>query len=190
MAEVRDLVGDSKPDLRGTIKNLNNATASIKDKLPAMMDKITGLVDKVDATVTTARASLEDVQKTIANARDISATVRSIVVDNRSKIDGMVKALKSTSDNLKETSVEVRHSPWRLLYKPGPDEMANLNLYDSARQFSEGAGSLSDAAQALRDALHDPNIDKAQVQKLIDHLNESFKSFHVAEDKLWTTVKE
>jgi hypothetical protein len=31
--------------------------------------------------------------------------------------------------------------------------MANLNLYDSARQFADGAGSLNDAALALRDAL-------------------------------------
>jgi ABC-type transporter Mla subunit MlaD len=190
LGEVRDLVGDSKTDFRGTVKNLNIATASVRDKLPPLMDKVTAIIDKTDGGITSARAALEDVQKTAANARDITASARSIVVDNRSRIDTMIKSLKTTSDNLKETSVEVRHSPWRLLYKPTPEEMGNLNIYDSARQFSDGAGSLSDAAQALRDALRDPNADKAQIQKLVEHLDESFKNFHVAEDKLWTAVKQ
>ena len=100
------------------------------------------------------------------------------------------KPIGGTSDNLKATIAEVRLSPWRLLYKPGPGEMANLNLYESARQFSEGANSLDDAAAALRDAMHDPNVDKAQLQKLLEHLDETFKNFHVAEDKLRTAVQQ
>ncbi|HET6247124.1 MAG TPA: MlaD family protein [Tepidisphaeraceae bacterium] len=190
MTEIRDMIGDSKTDFRSTVHNLNTASAAFRSRLPALMDKVTGVVDKVDGALTSARASLEDVQKTAANARDITASARSVIVDNHSRLDTMVKSLKTTSDNLKETSVEVRHSPWRLLYKPTPEEMGNLNLYDSARQFADGAGSLSDAAQALRDAMHDPNVDKAQLQKLIEQLDESFKNFHAAEDKLWTAVKQ
>ena len=190
MAQVRDLVGDTKSDFRGTMKNLNLATGTVRDKLPPLMDKVTVVVEKVDGMIVNARAALLDVQKTAANAKDISAAARSIVVENRGKLDGMIKGLKVTSDNLKATSVEVRRSPWRLLYKPTPDEMANLNLYDSTRQFAQGAGSLSDAATALRDALSDPNADKQQVQKLMNDLDESFRNFHLAEDKLWSMVKQ
>jgi hypothetical protein len=68
--------------------------------------------------------------------------------------------------------------------------MANLNLYDTARQFAEGAGSLSDAATSLRDALADPHTDKAQIEKLVSHLDESFTNFHQAETKLWNSVKQ
>jgi phospholipid/cholesterol/gamma-HCH transport system substrate-binding protein len=190
MAQVRDLVGDSKSDLRGTIKNLNQATGTIKDKLPGIADQVSGVLTKVDTAVASAQSALADVQKTVANTRDVSASLRSVVTGNSSKLQSIVTGLKATSDNLKATSIEVRRSPWRLLYKPGPDEMANLNLYDSARQFADGANSLSDAATALRDALHDPSTDKAQLQKLIDHLDESFNGFHQVESKLWTAVKE
>ncbi|HWE03660.1 MAG TPA: MlaD family protein [Tepidisphaeraceae bacterium] len=169
ITQVHDVLGDSRTDIRGALKNLNLALQSVNDKLPVV---------------------LEDLQKAVANARDLTASGRSVLTDNHDKLDGIIKSLKTTSDNLKAMSVEVRHSPWRLLYKPSPDEMGNLNLYDSARQFSEGAGSLSDAALALRDAMHDPNADKALIQKLLEHLDESFKKFHVAEDKLWTAVKE
>ncbi len=190
MGQVRDLLGDSTADLRGTFKNLNVATTSVRDQLPGLMTKVTAIVDKLDAALVSARSAMEDIQKTVANTRDLTATARSVVVDNQSRFDTIIKTLKLTSDNLKETSVEVRHSPWRLLYKPTPEEMGNLNLFDSTRQFAEGAGSLSDAAMALRDALHDPKADKAQIQKLVDRLNDSFQNFHVAEDKLWKAVKE
>ncbi|MDB5293452.1 MAG: hypothetical protein JWL69_4693 [Phycisphaerales bacterium] len=190
LVQVRDLVGESKTDFRGTVKNLNEATASVREKLPGMLDHISSIIDKVSGAMVSARAALEDVQKTAANARDVSAAARSVVVDNHGKLDGIIAGLKATSDNLKATSIEVRRSPWRLLYKPEPNEMANLNLYDSARQFSEGAGSLSDAATALRDAMKDPNVNPAQLQKLVDHLEESFQNFHKVEDKLWTSVRQ
>jgi ABC-type transporter Mla subunit MlaD len=189
MADVRDLIGEndkSPTDLRGTMKNLNEATASVKAKLPPLMDKITGAVDKADGAVTSAKAALEDIEKA-------SALARSVVTDNRSRIDTMIKSLKTTSDNLKATSVEVHHSPWRLFYHPGADEVANLNLFDSARQFAEGAANMSDACMALRDALKDPHVDKAskeRMEKLVEHLDESFKALRDAEGKLWTSVKQ
>ena len=74
---------------------------------------------------------------------------------------------------VKGKGVEIRRSPWRLLYKPSNNEMSNLNLYDSARQFAEGANSMSDAAEALRDALKDPDAKPEQLQKLVDELDAS-----------------
>lgn len=183
-------LGESKVDLKETIKSLNQVTANVREKLPPLIEKITSAVDKVNETLTNTRSALEDVKLTAANARDLTASARSVIVDNRGKLDGIIKGLKATSDNLDATSIEVRHSPWRLLYRPSPDEMGNLNLYDTARQFSQGAGNLSDAAQALRDALRDPNVDKAQLQKLMQNLDQSFSSFHLAEDKLWTAVRQ
>ncbi|MDB5172942.1 MAG: hypothetical protein JWN51_1715 [Phycisphaerales bacterium] len=190
LVQVRDLVGESKTDFRGTVKNLNVATASVRDRLPGMLDHINAIIDKVSGAMVSARAALEDVEKTAANAKDLSAAARSVVVDNHGRLDNIITGLKATSDNLKATSIEVRRSPWRLLYKPEANEMANLNLYDSARQFSEGAGSLSDAATALRDALKDPNVSQAKLQKLVEHLDESFQNFHKVEDKLWTSVRQ
>ena len=101
----------------------------------------------------------------------------------------MITSLKTSGDNLKGATAEIRRSPWRLLYHPGPGELDNLELYDAARQFSDGAGSLNDAALALRDALQNPNADRQQIQKLLDQLNVSFNGFNTVEDKLWKTVR-
>ena len=186
--QMGDLVGDTKTDIRGTIKNLHTATDTISQKLPAVADQVKSVLAKIDTSLTNAQSALLDIQKTAANAKDLTTSLRSVIVDNRGKLDGMVASIKTTSDNLKEASIEIRHSPWRLLYKPTPDEAANLNLYDSAREFAAGAGSLSDAATALRDALRDPQADRAQIQKLIEQLDATFNHFHTVETKLWVTA--
>ena len=124
----------------------------------------------------------------MANAKDLSAGARSVIVGNRSRLDAIVASIKTTGDNLKAASSEIRRSPWRLLYKPGKGEMANLNLYDSARQFAEGANDMNDAATALRDALASKDVDGKQLQALVDKLDKSFSGFQKVEAQLWERV--
>lgn len=189
ISQVREVVAANRPDIRGTIKNLNAATGTIKDRLPGIADQVESAIAKVNDSLGKAQSALQDVQATAANAKEITGTLRSVIVGNRSKLASIVASIKTTTDNLRLASIEVRRSPWRLLYKPSSSEAANLNLYDSAREFAEGAGSLSDAAGALRDALHDPHADPAQIQKDIEDLDASFTHFHQVENKLWSTAK-
>ena len=190
MVEARDLMGDTKGDFRQTIANVSASTGTLKEKLPGILDRADGLLARVQTAVDATNDSLVDVRDTAANAKEISASVRGMMVGNRGRIETMIASLKTTGDNLKFASAEIRRSPWRLLYKPGKGEMANLNLYDSARQFADGAGSLNDAAMALRDALKDPDVQPAQVQKLVEELDQTFAGFKQVEDHLWSRVRE
>jgi phospholipid/cholesterol/gamma-HCH transport system substrate-binding protein len=190
LTHVRDIFGESKGDIKGTLANLNTSTGTIKEKLPGILDKVDTALAKAQTTVEGINSALEDIKKVAANTRDITASGRSIVSGNRGKIDGMIASLKTTGDNLKAASSEIRHSPWRLLYKPGPGEVSNLNLYDTARQFADGANGLSEAATALRDALKNPNVEKEEVQKLVEKLDKSFDHFGSVEDELWKQVKQ
>jgi hypothetical protein len=131
-----------------------------------------------------------DVQATMASAKDLAASAKAVVVGNKTKLDTMIASLKTAGDNLKEATAEIRRSPWRLLYKPAPNEMANLNVYDAARQFSEGAGQLNDAAGALRDAIKDKQSSPEELKKLMEKVDQSFANFMQVEDKLYGSVKE
>ena len=190
MVEMRDLLGDTKSDFRGTVHNLNETTGTLRERLPETMDRLNSALKQVNDTLASTESALEDVKKTVANTREISASAKGLIVGNKSKIDGMITSLKTTGDNLKFASSEIRRSPWRLLYKPGKGEMANLNLYDSARQFAEGANDLNDAASALRDALANKEADEAQIKKLVERLDKSFANFGDVEEKLWTSVRQ
>jgi ABC-type transporter Mla subunit MlaD len=189
LAQIAELFGETKGDFRTTVANLRDATGTVKERLPGIADKVESLLTDITKAVASTNVALEDVKRITENTRDATASVRSIVVSNRGKIDGMITSLKATGDNLKNASAEVRRSPWRLLYKPPPGEVANLNLYDSARQFADGAGHLNDAALALRDALQDPDVEPAHVQKLVEKLDQSFTNFGQIEQELWRQVK-
>ena len=186
---VRDVIRDGKPEIDKTLSNLSDASGTVKDKLPGTMDQVKTLLTKVEGSVDELQASMNDVKSALANTKDLTASARSILVSNRSKLDATFASVKTTGDNLKAASAEIRRSPWRLLYKPGRGEMANLNLYDAARQFAEGANHMNDAATALRDALSSKDVDGRQLQALVDQLDKSFTGFRQVETALWEKVQ-
>jgi ABC-type transporter Mla subunit MlaD len=190
LGEIGSLFSDTRSDFRGMMANVNAATGNIKEKLPGILEKTDGVLTKLQTALDKTNEALVDIRAVAADSREATASARSILVSNRGKIDAMIASLKTAGDNLKFATAEIRRSPWRLLYKPGPGEMANLNLYDSARQFAEGAGAMQDAAVALRDALKDPDSDPERLRKLVGRLDESFQQFTKVESALWQQVKE
>ncbi len=189
LANVRDILGDSKTDIRGSIANINATTGTLKDRLPKTMDRADLFLDKTTETIESAKGSLEDIRSASANLKDATAEARSVLVRNRSKIDSIIASLRGTSTNLEFASAEIRRSPWRLLYQPKADEVANLSLYDTTRAFAEAATHLDDTATALRDASQDKNTSTEQYEALMKELNLSFEKYKSVEDKLWESVK-
>jgi ABC-type transporter Mla subunit MlaD len=190
LSAIRGFFGDTTSDFRSTLAHFASISSTIDKKMPSIVDNVDGVLKKVNTTVTSANAALEDIKTVAANTRDITGSAKSVIVGNRGKIDSMITSLKATGKNLEAATVEIRRSPWRLLYKPAPNEMANLNLYDAARQFAEGATELNDASLALRDAMRNGNTDRETVEKLMNKLNGSFDNFQKVENQLWTKVKE
>jgi ABC-type transporter Mla subunit MlaD len=187
---IHEWLGPSTTDFHQSVANLRHITDNLNDKVPGITASTQKLLDQLNASVAKAQGAIDDVKTTAANAKDLTAQARSIIIRNSGAIDEIVAGLKRASDNIDNATVEIRASPWRLLYKPTPDEMANLNLYDAARQFAQGANNVNDAAVALRDALKDGQADPAKVQKLYDNLIDQFNQFHIAEDGLWKKVQE
>jgi ABC-type transporter Mla subunit MlaD len=183
MQSITDMVGPSALDWRGLIANLNQTSAALKDRTP-------GLLGQVEKTLKGAQTAMEDVQATVANTKDLSGSLKGVVGGNESKLQGIIDNLKLTGENLKATSAEVRRSPWRLLYKPAANEVTNLTLYDSARQFADGANNLNDAAATLRDAIKTGKASDREIKGMVDRLEQSFDKFREVEGKLWAEVKQ
>jgi methyl-accepting chemotaxis protein len=190
MGHLRDILGDTKGDIRKTMANLSATTDTINAKLPKVLDEFDALVVRVSRELESTGGVLAQIRATASNAKDVAASANSLLASNRGKIDDIIRSLKTAGDNLKFATAEIRHSPWRLLYKPKANEMANLNLYDATRQFAEGATQLSDAATTLRDALADPQADKAKIEQLVERLDQSFGEFQKVESGLWNRVKQ
>jgi ABC-type transporter Mla subunit MlaD len=190
MDEIRSLFGDTGDDFRGTVANLNATTGTLKQRLPGLLEQADEVLAAVQSAVEGATEAMDDIRQTAANTRDLSGSARSIVVGNKGRMDSMIKSLNLTATNLEMGSSEIRSRPWRLLYSPKRGEVANLALFDAAREFARGAGELNDAAQALRDAVKAPEADAGKLEQLRTHLEQTFIRFGEMEQKLWESVKD
>jgi phospholipid/cholesterol/gamma-HCH transport system substrate-binding protein len=119
--EVRQFVGPSSGDFHQTLANLNHASGDLRDRLPEVMDRLQTALGKAGVALDRASGAMRDIQGAATSLHSATGAMQSILVDNRGRVDGIVASLKSASDNLKDATLEIRHSPWRLLYLPKPD---------------------------------------------------------------------
>lgn len=189
MSNLRDVLGDTKGDIRETMANLAAVTKSAKEKVPTVMDKVAGTLDDFRVALDKTSGVLDEAKATATNAKDLSANIRSVMAANRSRLDEIIKSANLASQNLAAASSEIRRSPWRLLYKPSEGEVANQNLYDAARQFADASRKLQDSSQALRDILNDPNASEEDVKQIIQRLDVDFGDYKKVESALWERVK-
>jgi ABC-type transporter Mla subunit MlaD len=125
------------------------------------------------------RAGIDDAAVTLKNAREMAEELRrngmpklqSILDDGATAMDDLAATLRQTQDTLvtglpdlarfledsrevaaqlKLASIEVRHSPWKLLYQPKPGEVAHENLYDAARSFAIATDDLRSVSEGLK----------------------------------------
>jgi ABC-type transporter Mla subunit MlaD len=171
VSSVTGMLTEKDPQIRGTIDNVHAITQSVREKT---------LVE-VDTAVARASAALENLRKSTMD-------VRGLITGQRPILERAIANAELTTDQLKLAAVEVRRSPWRLLYKPGEKELETDNLYDAARSFALAAGSLDSAATALQ-AVSKDHENPEHLRRLLDHLDARFESFEQAEKAFWHALK-
>ena len=173
ISDVRDLVREKRPAIRQTIDNVAGATERFHQQT----------MDQVDAAIAKATIAME-------NLKVATTDVKSLVIGQRPVLERALANAQLTTDQLKLASIEIRRSPWRLLYEPDDKELETDNLYDAARSFALAAGTLNATAQSLTAyAAHRPN-DTQQTGKMLDYLQAIFAKFEVAETSFWKALKE
>ncbi len=162
---------------RGAVMNLNDATAEIKKAIPTLLSQ--------------AQSDLDEVHATFTNSSAVTAQAQKLMAANQERISGMIRALHGASVNLKTFSVEIRHSPWRLLYKPSKQDINNVEIYDAVREFDQAARHLQHAADVLKAAAVNPQTpaQRARIHELMTQLNTTFNQFQQVEVKFWKAVK-
>ncbi len=190
LAEARDALRENRPTLKQTLADARDLADLGKKKLPNLIDQADKLIADGRTALAKADTALDTVKAVLGDAKAVSATARTLVVDNKGRIQQVVEGVQRTASNLEAASASIRSSPWRLLYKPSNSEKGNLDLFDSARQFAQGANDLQGTATALRDALADPASDKGKLQRLMNQLDQKFAEFNRVQSTLFDKIKE
>jgi len=135
-----------------------------------------------------------EVLKTARNFTELSETAKQMVTVNRDKIDELIDNLTLASADLKATAKEVRRNPWRLLCEPDKKTLETANLHDAARAFLLGAEELDAAIGKLKELseAHPGGVaaDDPKLQKVREHLKETFDKFSKAEQALWRELEK
>lgn len=169
---LRDLIKQKDPIVRAAIDNILAVSETAKEQT---MKQVEVALDKGTQAMENLRVATED--------------VKGLVIGQRPVLERAFANAGLTTAQLKLAAIEVRRSPWRLLYSPGDEELETDNLYDAARSFALAASTLDSAAQGLRAVAEKEPGNKEQIQRMLGDLEKLFSKYKEAEDEFWKALK-
>ena len=156
----RAVVDDNRASIDAVVKNIKEVTERVNGEWST---KVTTLLDQGHDAMESAKATARDVELLVAK--------------NKPQLEGIIADATLAAQQLKLATVEIRASPWRLLYQPTKKELENELLYNSVRQYSEAVGELRAASESLK-AIADRGQSGGSVvdQKTIDAMTAKLRT--------------
>ena len=176
-----------------TLLNAQSFTGNADQLLKDNKAKFTQLMDNTSATMADAKIIASEfktkgmpaLQKLLDQGADAAQTLASSLNQVEQQMpqrltdlrDFMLDA-REIAGQLKLTAIEIRRSPWKLLYQPKPGEVAHENLYSATRAFALATADLKTASASLQAVLaqdankfnSDENFRKEVRQEVLDSL--------------------
>ena len=176
-----------------TLLNAQSLTGNADQLLKDNKAKFTQLMDSTTSTMADAKViasefrtkGLPALQKLLDQGADAAGSLASSLDEIEHQLpqrltdlrDFMLDA-REIAGQFKLTSIEIRRSPWKLLYQPKPGEVAHENLYNATRAFALATADLKTASASLQAVLaqdankfnSDENFRKEVRQEVLDSL--------------------
>jgi hypothetical protein len=175
IATTQEILDRNGPKIDATMDSLRSASAKIDQQS----------VDEFNALVRTASAGIDRFNSTVSWISswfgEESPGMRKILANGR-----------LASDQLKLAMIEIRQSPWKLLYSPGTKELENEVLYDATRTYAQAVSDLRAAGESLDSAVRNPTqgvpLDVEAIKTLRAKLDEAFGKYEEAERVLLAKI--
>ncbi len=188
LAEAAAMLQENRPRLAHSLASVEHVAATVDTDIAGPIARELDAANP-QGLLTQVHGSFEKLNQSLADLNVVTEKGRKIVVLNEERFNRLLANVKETSDHLKAAAKDLRRNPWRLLYRPGPEETKQADVLDAARAFSEAAGLLDDAAVQLQalSASREGGLaaDDPELVQLRTQLLETFDKFHAAEQSLW-----
>jgi ABC-type transporter Mla subunit MlaD len=184
MADAKEMIEDNREDVNVFVDNMRGFSEDAK----AISARVEGeTIDKVDRLLTRGQEGID--------------AFASVMEDVQIELDAELPNVRETlanarlaSQQLKLTMIEVRRSPWKVLYRPSPSELEHELLYEAARSFAVAASDLKASSDAMNRVLarHGDQLleDRESFEQLKDNLLESFRKYDMAQQALFGVLIE
>ncbi len=170
VALVKDTIEHNRPFIDRIFLNAAEATEKVNGEL-----------------LSTVRDALVDGRKAVANVADITDRARPFVAEAVPDLKRTLANARLASDQLKLAMVEIRRTPWRLLYQPTRKELEEELMYDRVRTYAAAVSDLRAASETLTTAMEGSGsggaapLDRNQIQAMTKDMAEAFERYRQAE---------
>lgn len=172
---VQDVIAENRTDVREATERF----ASVGEKTDAFMDDLRGELSEA------ALEMLENGRDAFETADTTVADLRQFINEERPNIRRTLANFRLGSDQLRDTLVEVRRAPWRLIYRPDLRELNYELLYDAARSYAGAVSDLrstTESLQALVDAnATQPLVRQESLEELLSNMQSAYTNYQSAE---------
>lgn len=145
IADARKILEENRESIKRASENLRSITDELKGLVLDNRDKVAETIEDVKDFA----GNLEGIGDRATAALD---EVGEMVAENRADIHQTAVLMRESAAELRLGLEEVRHSPWKVLYKPHEDELALQNAYDSIRAINLAARGVREAANSMEGA--------------------------------------
>ncbi len=177
LATAQAYMDDNREDVRAAIANARDVSA----KSDTFMDRLNGeLTDLASGMLQSGADAMDQANSAIDEAQ-------SILVEQRPNIRETLANFRLTSDQARDTLVELRAAPWRLLYRPNVRELEYELLYNSTRSYARAVGEVRILTDRLEALLTKPSedltdADRSAIAAFIRDLDSTRESYEKVED--------
>ncbi|MCA9295393.1 MAG: hypothetical protein KC983_02730 [Phycisphaerales bacterium] len=201
--DVRSMIADNRPKVDRTLDNIEQSSAKVGD-----------ITAKVESFTDDALVISDDIKAISADARErapeIMATAERVLGRGQDAIDEAVALMGRVqqdyegwssdfneslgnaalaSQQIKLATIEIRRSPWKILYRPSSDELDHELLYEAARSFALGVTDLKTATLATERLLNEHGDrllnDEQSMKRVRDNLLNSLDRYERAQTQLF-----
>lgn len=184
--DITSSLRDAALSMKKLDTSMDDAVVTVKEARSAMEHFREVNIKQIDALLTDAQSGTERFASAMENL-DSELTAR--IPDLRA----MMWDLRQSATQVKLATMEVRRSPWKLLYRPSGDELARENLYESARAFAIASSDLRVTGETLRATLDDTperfSSDPKFRETLRTQVLQSVERYEVAQKRLFDVLQ-
>jgi hypothetical protein len=192
LAETVAMLQENRPHVTSALASVDHAAATVDTGIAGPIARELDTTNP-EGLLAQVHDSFGKLNRSLADLNVVSDKGRTLIVLNEQRFDRLMANVKETSDHLKAAAKDLRRNPWRLLYRPGPEETRQADILDAARAFSEAAGLLDDSATQLQAlaASRGGEVpeDDPTLAELRAKLQATFEKFQTAEQTLWKQLK-
>jgi ABC-type transporter Mla subunit MlaD len=163
LTSAQAAAGDAASSMKGLdellVRNTPRIDSALTDIAAGATDARASLAELRAKTVPLINDALNNANAAIGSFEKSVQLAHAFLLENLPGISLSLDNVRTATAQLKLAAMEVRRSPWKIMYQPGTEEVAHENLYEAARSFAIAASDLRAAGDSLRLVLtNDPAL--------------------------------